>query len=133
MATEWYMEGPWLKNCNCDPGCPCDFNQRPTRGYCQGMVAMRIETGHFGDVDLTGLSWAGIARWPGPIHEGNGEALPLIDERADERQRDALLQIVSGQHGDTLFEILAFVCPTVHEPEFVPFEFEFDLESRSGR
>jgi hypothetical protein len=133
MATEWYMEGPWFKNCNCDPGCPCDFNQTPTRGYCQGMVAMRIDKGHFGDVDLTGLMWAGIVRWPGPIHEGNGEALPLIDQRADDRQREALLQIVSGQHGDTLLEIFAFVCPTVHEPQFVPFEFEFDLESRSGR
>lgn len=133
MATEWYMEGPWFKNCNCDPGCPCDFNQNPTQGYCEGMAAMRIDKGHFGDVDLSGLSFAGAVRWPGPIHEGNGEILPLIDERADDRQRDALLQILSGQHGDTLFEIFSFVCPTVHEPQFVPIEFEFDLESRTGR
>ena len=133
MATDWSMEGPWLKNCNCDPGCPCDFNQFPTHDHCEGMVAMRIDKGHFGDVDLSGLCWAAVVRWPGAIHEGNGELQPIIDERADERQREALGQALSGQHGDTLMEIIAAVCPTVHEPVVAPFEFEFDLETRSGR
>ena len=74
MATDWYMEGPWFKNCNCDPGCPCDFNQFPTHDHCEGAVAMRIDQGNFGDVDLTGLHWAGTVRWPGAMHEGNGES-----------------------------------------------------------
>lgn len=133
MATDWYIEGPWFKNCNCDPGCPCDFNQNPTQGHCEGAVAMRIDKGNFGDVDLSGLSFAAVVRWPGAIPEGNGEVQPILDEKAEELQRDALLQIMSGQAGDTLFEIFSFVCPTVHEPQFVPFEFEFDLESRTGR
>ena len=42
MATDWYMEGPYVKNCNCDPGCPCDFNQKPD--------ARRLR-GHGGDAD----------------------------------------------------------------------------------
>ena len=130
---DWHMEGPWFKNCNCDPGCPCDFNQHPTRGYCEGMVAMRIDRGEFDGVSLDGLKWAAIVRWPGAIHEGNGEVHPLIDEAADERQRNALLTALSGQAGDTLFEIFSAVCPTVHEPVFAPVEFEFDLENRSGR
>ncbi|TML45359.1 MAG: DUF1326 domain-containing protein, partial [Actinobacteria bacterium] len=101
------MEGPWFKNCNCDPGCPCDFNQFPTHDHCEGAVAMRIDRGNFGDVDLTGLHWAGVVKWPGAMHEGNGDVVPIIDERADERQREALLQILSGQQGDTFFEIVA--------------------------
>jgi len=133
MATDWYMEGPWYKNCNCDPGCPCDFNQDPTQGNCAGMVAIRIDKGTFGDVDLSGLCRAGVVHWPGAIHEGNGEVQPLVDEKANDQQRQAILQVLSGQHGDTLMEIFSFVCPTVHEPQFVPFEFEFDLESRTGR
>ncbi len=40
---------------------------------------------------------------------------------------------MSGKHGDTLMEVLAFVCPTVHEPIVAPVDFQFDLESRSGR
>ncbi len=133
MATDWYMEGAWFKNCNCDPGCPCDFNQRPTHGFCQGMGAMRVDKGHFGDVDLSGIKWGGVVRWPGPIHEGNGEIVPLIDASATDEQREALLQILSGEHGDTFFEIFAAVCPTVHEPVVADFVFEFDLERRSGR
>lgn len=133
MATDWYMEGPWFKNCNCDPGCPCDFNQLPTHDHCEGMVAMRIDKGHFGDIDLSGLCWAGVVRWPGAMHHGNGELQPILDERADERQRDALLQALSGQNGDTMMEIVAAVCPNVVEPVFAPFEFEFDLDSRTGR
>jgi hypothetical protein len=127
------MEGPWFKNCNCAPGCPCDFNQYPTQGHCEGLVAMRIDKGHFGDVDLSGLCWAGIVRWPGALHEGNGELQPVLDAEASEEQLNALGQALSGKHGDTLMEIVAFICPTVHEPIIAPFEFEFDLENRRGR
>ena len=116
MATDWYMEGPWFKNCNCAPGCPCDFNQYPTQGHCDGLVAMRIDKGHFGDVDLSGLCWAGVVRWPGALHEGNGELQPVLDAKATEEQLNALGQALSGQHGDTLMEIVSYICPTVHDP-----------------
>ena len=116
MAADWYIEGLWMKNCNCDPGCPCDFNQRPTQGYCEGMVGMHITKGNFEDVDLAGVTFAGVVHWPGAMHEGNGEVQPIIDEKASEEQRNAIFQILSGQHGDTLFEVVAYVCPTVHEP-----------------
>ncbi len=131
--TEWYMEGPWLKSCNCDPGCPCDFNSHPTHGYCEGIVAMLIERGHFGHVDLSGVKWGGVARWPGALHEGNGEIVPLVDAAATEEQRAALFQIMSGEHGDTFFEIFAAICPTVHEPVVADFEFDVDLEQRRAR
>ncbi len=133
MATDWYMEGPWVKNCNCDYGCPCDFNSRPTHGHCDGSVAMRIEKGHFGDVDLSGVVWGGVASWPGALHEGNGEIVPIVDRSASEAQLDALFQILSGQHGDTFFEIFAAICPTVHPPVITDFEFDVDLESRTAR
>jgi hypothetical protein len=133
MATDWFMEGPWYKNCNCDPGCPCDFNQFPTHDHCEGLVAMRIDKGRFGDIDLSGLHWAGYVRWPGAMHEGNGELQPIVDKQATPEQMDALGQALSGQHGDTLMEIIAAVCPNVHEPIAADFEFEFDLDSRTGR
>lgn len=133
MAVEWNLEGEWLKNCNCDPGCPCDFNQHPTHANCEAVTIMRVGQGHFGDVSLDGLFFAASYWWPGRMDEGNGAIQPLIDERADERQRQALLEIMSGAQGDTFFEIVAAVCPTVHPPLFVPFEWEFDMERRRGR
>ena len=132
MAADWYIEGLWMKNCNCDPGCPCDFNQRPTQGYCEGMVGMHITKGDFEDVDLAGVTFAGVVHWPGAMHEGNGEVQPIIDEKASEEQRNAIFQILSGQHGDTLFEVVAYVCPTVHEPIVAPIDFAVDLQERSG-
>jgi hypothetical protein len=133
MADTWAIEGAWFKNCNCDPGCPCDFNQAPTHDNCEGILGMRIDKGHFGDVSLDGVKWAGAAYWPGRIDEGNGDIVPIVDEGASEEQRNAILTLVSGQAGGTIFEIFSAVCPNVKEPIFAPIEFEFDIESRSGR
>jgi len=124
MATEWKMDGPYLKSCSCDPGCPCDFNQHPTQGHCEGIAVMKVESGHFGDVDLSGLCWGAAYHWPGALHEGNGDIQPFVDERASEPQRDAILQIVSGQHGGTFFQVLAVVAPNVKEPQFCAIDFE---------
>ena len=127
---DWSMKGQWLKNCNCAYGCPCDFNARPTHGHCEGMVGMRIESGHFENIDLSGLHWAAVYHWPGALHEGNGTMQPVIDERADEKQRAALLTILSGleQNDGTFLHIVSMIVTEVLEPQFVPMEFEFDLE-----
>jgi hypothetical protein len=92
-SADWRLEGEWLKNCNCAFGCPCDFNAKPTNGECEGLVAMRITKGHFNDVSLDGLHFAVTVHFPGPLHEGNGDAQPILDERASPEQRNAL----SGQ------------------------------------
>lgn len=133
MADTWSIEGQWLKNCNCDPGCPCDFNQAPTHGNCEGILGMKIEKGHFGDVSLDGLHFAGVAWWPGRIDEGNGHIQPIVDEAASEEQRQALLTILSGQAGGTLFEIFSAVCPNVKEPVFAPFQWEWDIDTRTAK
>jgi hypothetical protein len=96
---------------------------------------MRIDRGHFGDVRLDGLIWAGIFAWPGAIHEGNGEALPIVDERADEAQRNALLTILSGQEaepGSGMFSVFMSTIATLHEPRFLPIEFRVDVKKRDG-
>lgn len=132
--TKWRMKGQWLKNCNCIASCPCDTAGVPYPGPgCEGMVAMRVAEGNFGDVKLDGLTFAVTVYWPGALHEGNGTAQPFIDQGATQEQRDALLQIISGQAGGTLFEILAAIVTTVLEPQFVPIEFEFDKRRRHAR
>ncbi len=133
--VNWSMKGKHLKNCNCAFGCPCDFNARPTYGPCEGMVGMEIDEGHFGDVKLDGLRWAATYHWPGPLHEGNGTIQAIVDERADERQREALLTILSGQEQveGTFFQIISMIVSTVLTPQFLPIDFEFDLDGRTAR
>ena len=103
MATEtttrWKVKGTLLIACNCDYGCPCNFNARPTQGHCEGQWLWHVEEGSFGDVRLDGLSWTVTADWPGAIHEGNGRAICFFDERADDGQRDAIEQLVRGGNG----------------------------------
>ncbi|HJV75673.1 MAG TPA: DUF1326 domain-containing protein [Noviherbaspirillum sp.] len=133
--ADWRLEGEWIKSCICAWGCPCDFNARPTHGECSGFLGMRIGKGHFGQTTLDGLSFFVAVHFPGPLHEGNGEAQPLIEERATPEQRDALFQIMSGKHSaeGTLFHIFSLIVTKMHEPVFANVAFEFDKEARTAR
>ena len=133
---DWSIRGPEVTTCNCNWGCPCQFNSLPSHGDCRAAVAMRIDEGHFGDVKLDGLRWAGMFAWPGAIHEGRGEVLPIVDERADAAQREAILKILSGEEtepGATIFNVFATTLEKVHDPVFAHIEFEADIESRNAR
>ena len=98
-STRWQLKGTLLVACNCDYGCPCNFNARPTQGKCEGQWLWHVEHGNFGDVSLDGLSWTITADWPGAIHEGGGRAICFFDERADDDQRAALEALVRGDNG----------------------------------
>jgi len=91
--------GEVLIACNCDFGCPCNFNARPTKGFCQGGWIWKIDAGRVDDVDLAGLGAAVFARWPGAIHEGGGRATCYLDSRADRRQEAALSRMLRGEVG----------------------------------
>lgn len=98
MAS-WQLNGHVLIACNCDWGCPCNFNARPSRGDCEGGWIWVIGKGHVKDVRLDGLGFALFADWPGAIHEGGGRAICYVDERADEAQRAALTSVLRGELG----------------------------------
>jgi len=134
--TDWYIEGIEYGNCNCNYGCPCQFEDLPTHGDCRGFEVVRIAKGHFGKTDLSGLLAAMIYAWPGPVFEGNGEMQAIIDERADEAQRRALTTVLHGGETDeaaTHWWVYHAMCATVHETLYKPIEFEVDLEGRTAR
>ena len=54
--TQWFWKGKWLEYCSCDWGCPCESNSPPSRGHCDGVVAMHIDEGHYGDIKLDGIT-----------------------------------------------------------------------------
>ena len=96
---EWQLKGSVLVACNCDWGCPCNFNARPSRGHCEGGWIWMIERGSVKDVRLDGLGVALFADWPGAIHEGGGRAACYLDDRADEPQQSALTRVLRGELG----------------------------------
>lgn len=134
--TKWAIHGREFTNCNCAYGCPCQFNALPTHGSCQAVVGIQIDKGFHGETKLDGLRVAGIFRWPGPIHLGNGEAMPIIDVRADEKQREALLRILGGQDtapGATIFSVFAATFIKGHDPVFAEIDFTVDIEKRRAQ
>ena len=134
--TYWEFKGRELVNCNCGYGCNCQFNGLPDKGHCQAVAGIQIDEGHHGDTRLDGLRIAAIYKWPGAVHEGNGEALPFVDQRADEDQRAALLRIMVGEDTDPFATMLAVYASTVtklHDPVFTDIDFEVDVDGRRGR
>ena len=101
---KWKVHAYFLDACNCDWGCPCQFNAKPTHGNCEGVAGYHIVSGIYGtNVKLDGLNMALIASWPGPIHEGHGTASFYIDNRANENQFEAYRTLLRvEQEGDLL-------------------------------
>lgn len=134
--TAWEIKGREFGNCNCDYSCPCQFNALPTHGHCRGLAVFDIETGFHGSTPLDGLRAAGIFRWPGPIHEGHGEGIHIIDRRATSEQRAALLRILRGEDTDpgaTVFQVFSSTCDRLHEPIVADIDFELDIDRRTAR
>lgn len=121
--TQWKMRVYFLDACNCDWGCPCQFNAKPTHGNCDGFSAFHVLEGYYGDTDLVGLDFVWIGVWPGAVHEGHGKIVYYIDDRASKKQVEALSQIVSGKAGGGPFPVYASMADEVHGPKIARISF----------
>jgi len=133
---DWRIEAISFGNCNCDYGCPCQFERRPSLGHCRGFEVGRIERGHFGGVVLDGLCYALLYAWPGAIYDGNGTMQAIIDERADEEQRKAIATVLYGgetEGAKTHWWVYHAMSATVHDPLFKTIDLEMDIEKRTAR
>lgn len=102
--TKWRMKVLYLDSCNCDWGCPCQFNARPTNGSCFGVGGVHIIEGNYGDVNLGKLNLLLALAYPKAVHEGHGRASYYVDDRTTDEQFDALSRIVTGEAGGDPFE-----------------------------
>jgi hypothetical protein len=134
-GKNWLIEGKYVEYCSCDLGCPCESMADPTYGYCTSLVGFTIDNGFCEDVRLDGLTVLGTFYFPQAIHHGQGVFQPIIDERADEAQRNALFYILSGedQPVGTMFQIFSVIVDTIKDPLFAKIDFDWDLEKRQAR
>lgn len=137
MATvDWKIKGKEYANCNCSYGCPCQFSDLPTHGFCQAIGGFQIDERHFGEVKLDGLRGAGIYSWPGPVHKGNGTMQLVVDRRADQKQRNALLKIMRGEETEnmaTMWWVYSAMCPNKLDPVFEDIDFQVDVDARRAK
>jgi hypothetical protein len=96
---------------------------------------MHITKGYFGKVKLDDLYFCVVVHFPGALHEGNGSAQPILDERASPEQRDALAAILSGENSaeGTLFHIVSLIVTKMHDPIIASFTFKFDQDARVAK
>ncbi|MFN7917608.1 MAG: DUF1326 domain-containing protein [Vicinamibacterales bacterium] len=56
-APEWHITATVAESCSCAVSCSCNFGGNPNRMPCEGNRLISISKGHFGDVDLAGVSF----------------------------------------------------------------------------
>ncbi len=101
MAEQWQITGDFVDFCKCAVPCPCSWGRPPSEGDCDGIIAWHVREGRYGDVSLDGLNVAGLGHFEGNIWDDDVKMSAgfVVDERADERQREALQAIFGGEAG----------------------------------
>lgn len=147
----WELSGEYMESCNCDYLCPCIFTnpQAPaTHEHCTALMVYRIDSGRRGDVALDGLKFALVIRSQRVMADGGWTFGCVVDEAADEAQRRALVEIVSGKAGgppqmirDNLvsdfrgveFKPIAFAAEGLRRATEIPGILAFEIEGVASR
>lgn len=84
----WAIRGALTETCTCSVPCTCNFGELPSpHSYCYPFYSYHIQKGNYGDVSLDDLHF-------GSADLKSGRTM-FIDERAGERQREALRLILA--------------------------------------
>jgi hypothetical protein len=126
----WRLAGEYFENCNCNVVCPCEVSMQneADNERCRVPLICHIEDGEKDGVSLDGLNFILLVDSPQVMGNGNWRVGVYIDERADEEQRGALGEILSGAAGG----VPEALGPLIGEQlgvKFVPIEYE----SSNGR
>jgi hypothetical protein len=125
-ATQWRIETEYVQSCNCDYGCPCNFNALPTYGNCEALVGYHIRKGNFGDTNLDRVKFAWGLWWPKAIHMGDGIGKLYVDKNATKEQVKAIEEITSGKYGGGVFAIFPSTFKTTLPTEISNIVFHYD-------
>lgn len=109
MPRNWTITGEYAESCNCDIACQCLWLEPPDDDACTASLVWEIRDGRYGDVDLSGLGVAMLARSEEGVMFDPDVAwhvVLLVDETATDEQRGALEDIYLGRAGG-LFAALA--------------------------
>jgi hypothetical protein len=117
------LKGTLLEVCSCGVLCPCWIGEDPDGGECFSVVGYHFDTGQIRGVDVAGLSILTVNHIPGNILAGNWEVVALVDDRATDDQREAILAAFTGKLGGPLAD-LAELIGTVKGVESVPIRHE---------
>lgn len=126
--AKWHIEGQYMETCNCTFLCPCigsNLTARPTEGDCKAALALRIDKGEKDGVKLDSLSFIVLLHSPKAMAEGNMTVGLIVDERASDKQVQAIADIATGAAGGPMAALAPLVAK-VAGVEKRPIRFEKD-------
>jgi hypothetical protein len=102
----WRISGSYLEACNCEAICPCRSiggrkGGRSTYGTCLGSLSWQIKEGAAGEVGLADMRTVLALRYHDDEPGSPWSFVLYLDQRADERQSEALESIFLGRLGGT--------------------------------
>lgn len=103
-SPEWHVVATLAESCSCPVACPCNFGGKPSSDPCQGNRLISITKGHYGDVDLSGVSflvtWS-LGSWTDvtvsdKVNDAQRAALDTIMPLAFNSMRNTKLQVTKA-------------------------------------
>jgi len=101
-VAAWRIEGQYMETCNGAYLCPCitsNLTAKPSEGDCKAVIAMRIDQGEKDGVKLDGLAFIVVMHAPTVMAERNITVGLIVDERACDKQVEAISAIATGAAG----------------------------------
>lgn len=109
MPEKWNLAGTYFETCNCEVACPCVFLSPPSTGDCTVIVGWHIDHGSYGSDALDGLNVALAVHSPGHMATTKWQVAMYFDDKATDAQKNALMQIFTGQAGGHPAVLVSFV------------------------
>lgn len=107
QKTAYRVKAHSIEACNCQHGCNCQFAGYPNEGKCEFIIGYEVQNGSVGDVSLDGVKFAVVCKYPNAIHEGHGQVVLFVDDKASAEQAGAVASILSGKLGGMPWEAIA--------------------------
>jgi hypothetical protein len=122
----WKLDGEYFETCSCEILCPClTSSMAGPADYdrCRAPLIMHIERGEKDGVSLDGLNAILLIDSPQVMGEGGWRVGLYIDQKADESQRAALGEVLSGAAGGPP-EMLGPLIGEMLGVKYVPINYE---------
>lgn len=132
MNESWTLKGELALSCSCTVFCPCVLSlgdHPPTEERCQTWAGIRIDEGHFDDIDLSGVKAGLMMDLPGIMSRGNWTAALFVDEKASAQAVKSLTRIFTGRVGGTT-HLLSILVGSFLGVRQVPITYETQGETR---
>jgi hypothetical protein len=92
---DWSIKASYIEACSCELFCVCYFNTAPDKDFCRFNNAVKITSGHAGNVKLDGVKFWMAGDLGGDFTKGFREVAVTFEPSATKEQVDATMSIIS--------------------------------------